>query len=156
MPKTILRQLATVLTICGAMACNSDPTDTNHSAVVTTTVARTSVRAADTVTIHVTTTNNGPGVMYVSGVGSCVKFFEVLYGDRVIVPNAAACAAVNESPAVPVKVLPNRSLTVDYTWRAELPGLPVLLTPGTYQIRGVVYSNGQSTYGEPVAIQIVN
>lgn len=156
MRQTIFRQLAAVLLVCGATACDSDPTDTNYTAVVTTTVARASVRAADTVTVHVTTTNKGPGVMFVSGVGSCVKFFEVLYGDHVIMPNGAYCAAVNEAPAVPVKVLPNRSLTVDYIWRAELPWLPALLTPGTYQIRGLVYSNGQSTYGDPIDIQIVH
>ena len=148
----LLRQFATAFLVLAAVACDSSTGP--GGALVSASVSHTTFRAGDSVVVSVTTTNLGPDRIWVPTT-SCLKLFEVLKDDTVVLPNSAICALANSVPPSTISLRAGASTTVNYVWHAQHDGWPVLFSPGTYTLRGRVYVRGQPVYSEPVSIEIL-
>ena len=145
-----LRLLVTTVSIASLSACG-DSIGPGQLAL-SLQVARTAVRANDSVTVRIEATNTSSRDLTFQGDGApCGRLFELLKDNQVI-PWSGVCTLELRAPFV---LKASSAQTMELVWYANLEGWPVLLTPGTYQLRAKARTGADIVTSAPVNIEVL-
>ncbi|MBC8086653.1 MAG: hypothetical protein H7Z40_05270 [Phycisphaerae bacterium] len=151
-----LHSLAVALLSASIAACSESPTQSINvleRLSVSAQVSRTAFRSGDSTTVRVVVTNISKQTVTTGLLDSCIPLFDVFKDDYIVAPGgwSRVCTASIRMETI----APGASKVLTYVWRGENIDWAVMLSPGTYVLRGKLGAGDNVIHGEPVALQIL-